>query len=86
MRPARKPAQSGVVSAGPGEPWSRAEGLLAVAAAEQEDEPLQVAVQLLDAVGGVAGEFFQRCGEAGGVAGEPLAEELPVSRRVRRRR
>src|SRR5215470_1376001 len=55
--------------------WKAEQGL-AVAAAEQEGEPFQVLTQLGDAVGGVADEFFQRCGEAGGVAGEPLAEEL----------
>jgi len=38
--------------------------LLAVAAAEQEDEPLQVTVQFVQAVGGVADELFQRGGTA----------------------
>src|SRR5215470_2901324 len=55
--------------------WKAEQGL-AVAAAEQEGEPFQVLTQLGDAVGGVADEFFQRCGQPGGVAGEPPAEEL----------
>jgi hypothetical protein len=66
--------------AGPGHgPSSRrigAEQGLAVVAAEQEDEPVQVLAQLADVVGGVADELFQRGAEAGGVAGQPLAEEL----------
>ena len=49
---------------------------LAVAAAKQEDEPLQVLAQLREAVGGVADELFQRGTEAGGVAGQSAAEEL----------
>jgi hypothetical protein len=49
---------------------------LAVAAAEQEGEPLQVAAQLGQAVGGVADELCQGVAQAGGVAGQPLAEEL----------
>ena len=49
---------------------------LPVAAAEQEDEPLQVAAQLGQAVGGVADELCQGVAQAGGVAGQPLAEEL----------
>jgi hypothetical protein len=49
---------------------------LAVAAAEQEDEPLQVITQLGQAVGGVADELCQGVAQAGGVAGQPLAEEL----------
>jgi hypothetical protein len=49
---------------------------LAVAAAEQEDEPLQVITQLGQAVGGVADELCQGFAQAGGVAGQPLAEEL----------
>jgi hypothetical protein len=53
-----------------------AEQGLAVAAAEQEDEPLQVASQLGQAVGGVADELCQGVAQAGGVAGQPLAEEL----------
>ena len=54
------PARPGVVSARPrGEAWSWAEEGLAVAAAEQEDEPFQVLVQLGNPVGGVAGEVFQ---------------------------
>jgi hypothetical protein len=43
-----------------------AEQGLAVAAADQEDKPLQVRAQLADAVGGVAGELFQGGGQAGG--------------------
>src|SRR5258707_460211 len=54
----------------------RAEQVLAVAAAEQEGEPVQVVAQLLDAVGRVAGKLFQGRGQAAGVAGEPVAEEL----------
>jgi hypothetical protein len=34
---------------------------------EQENEAVQVAVHLLDAVGGVADELLQRCTEAAGV-------------------
>jgi len=49
---------------------------LAVAAAGQEDEPVQVATQLGQAVGGVADELCQGIPQAGGVAGQPLAEEL----------
>src|SRR5262249_21344616 len=61
----------------PGGTWRReAEQGLAVAAAEQEDEPLQVAAQFVQAVGGVADELCQGGGQAGGVAGQPLAEEL----------
>ena len=78
MRPARKPAQSVVGSAGRGS-RSWAEELLAVAAAEQEDEPLQVTVQFVQAVGGVANELCQRGAEAAGVTVQPFAEELPVT-------
>jgi hypothetical protein len=42
----------------PAGPWSWAEELLAAAAAEQEDEPVQVLAKLGQAVGGVAGELF----------------------------
>lgn len=52
---------------------------LAVAAAEQKDKARQVLAQLVDAVGGMADELFQRCGETGGVAGQPAAEELHIS-------
>lgn len=48
---------------------------IAVAAAEQEDEAVDVVAQVLDAVGGVADKLFQRCAEAAGVAGQPLTEE-----------
>jgi len=53
--------------------------LLAVAAAEQEDEPLRVGAQVLEAVSGVTGELFQGDGQPGGVAVQPLAEELQHS-------
>ena len=49
---------------------------IAVASAEQEDEPLQIAAQVLDPVGGVAHELFQGSGQAARVVGQPLAEEL----------
>jgi hypothetical protein len=49
---------------------------LAVAAAEQEEEALQVAAEVLEAVGGVACEFFQGGGQAGGVTSQPAGEEL----------
>jgi len=41
--------------------------VFAVAAAEQEDEPLQVTAQVVQAVGGVADELCQRGAEAAGV-------------------
>jgi hypothetical protein len=50
--------------------------LLAVAAAEQEDEPLQVTAQFVQAVGGVANELCQRGAGAVGVTVQPLAEKL----------
>jgi hypothetical protein len=50
----------------------RAEERFSVAAAEQEDKALQVGVQVLEAIGGVAGELFQRGAEAGGVAGPAI--------------
>jgi hypothetical protein len=37
----------------------------AVVAAEQEDKTVQVLAQLREAVGGMADELFQRCGQAG---------------------
>jgi hypothetical protein len=52
--------------AGPGA-WSWTEELLAVAAAEQEGEPLQVAAQFAQAVGGVADELCQGGAEAAGI-------------------
>jgi len=78
-RSRRSPANEPVTS-----PFSRAWQLiagkaeqgLAVAAAEQEDEPLPVAAQLGQAVGGVADELCQGVAQAGGVAAQPLAEEL----------
>jgi len=54
----------------------RAEERCAVVVAEQEAEAVQVLAQLAGAVGGVAGEVFQRCAKAGGVTGQPAAEEL----------
>ena len=53
--------------------------LLTVAAAEQEDEAVQVVAQVLDAVAGVADELLQRCAEAAGVAGQPLARKESIS-------
>jgi hypothetical protein len=53
-----------------------AEQVLAVAAAEQEDEALQILAQLREAVSGVADELFQRWAEAAWVVGQPVAEEL----------
>ena len=53
-----------------------AEEGLAVAAAEQEHKTLRVGAQLREAIGGVADKVFQRWAEAGGVAVQPLAEEL----------
>jgi hypothetical protein len=52
------------------------EELFAVASAQQEGEPAQVAAQLLDAVGAVADVFLQRCREVIWVAGEPAGEEV----------
>jgi hypothetical protein len=54
----------------------RAEQRLAAAAAEQEDEPFQVLEQPANGMGGVASELFQAGAETGGVARQPLAEEL----------
>ena len=53
-----------------------AEQGLAVVAAEQEDEPVQVLAQLAGVVGGVADELFQQGAEAPPVAGQPPAQEL----------
>ena len=53
-----------------------AEQFLAVGAAEEEGEAVQVLAELGRAVGGVADEVEQRCCEAGGVAGEPAGDEL----------
>jgi hypothetical protein len=55
----------------------RAENGLAVAAAEQEDEPVQVLSQLVGVVCGMADEVFQRRAEAAWVSLEPVGEELP---------
>ena len=41
-----------------------------------EDEPLQVTVQFVQAVAGVANELCQRAAEAAGVTVQPLAEKL----------
>jgi len=53
-----------------------AEQGLAVAAAEQEDEPFQVLAQLADAVGGMTHEVVQGGAKPGGIAGQPAGEEL----------
>jgi hypothetical protein len=53
-----------------------AEEWFAVVDAEQEGEAVQVGAQLGGAAGGVTGEIFQRCGEAAGVAGQPIFEEV----------
>ena len=53
-----------------------AEQGLAVVAAEQEGEPVQILAQLADVVGGVADELFQGGAEAARIAGQPPAEEL----------
>jgi hypothetical protein len=58
-----------------------AEQGLAVAAAEQEDEPLQVITQLGQAVGGVADELCQGVAQAGGVAGQQTRTTESVYRR-----
>jgi hypothetical protein len=50
----------------------RAEQGLAVAAAEQEDEPFQVITQLGQAVGGVADELCQGLAQAGGGRGPAI--------------
>ena len=47
----------------------RAEQELAVAAAGHEGEALPVIAQLAEAVGEMADELFQRCGQARGIAG-----------------
>src|SRR5262249_26348841 len=69
---------------GPGKPWSGAEQRLAVAAAEQENEGLRGGAQLREAVGGVADEVLEGGAEAGGVAAQPLAEELQDLRELSR--
>jgi hypothetical protein len=58
------------------ESWLRPEERLAIGAAEQEDEALQILAQLREAVSGVADELFQRWAEAAWVVGQPVAEEL----------
>src|SRR6266849_8936005 len=52
-----------------------AEQVLAVAFAEQEDEPVQVTAQVRGGIGGMPGEPGQRGFQAAGVAGQPLADE-----------
>jgi hypothetical protein len=56
-------------SAGPGPRRRRA-------AAGQEGEALQVIAQLVEAVGGMAGELFLRCGRTCAIAGQPAREKL----------
>lgn len=81
MRPARKPARSVVGSAGRGS-RSWAEELLAVAAAEQKDEPLQVTVQFVQAVGEVASELFPvRAAGAGYLSHNAPGRRLPCAER-----
>jgi hypothetical protein len=58
---------------------SWAEELLTVAAAEQEDEAFQVLAQLGQAVGGVANELFQGCGEAGGSRASQPSRNCSIS-------
>ena len=48
----------------------------AITAADQEDEPFQVAAELAKAVAGVAGELFQGSAEPGRVTGQPAGKEL----------
>jgi hypothetical protein len=68
--------RSGLVAVtGPDLPGQGRTGL-AVVAAEQEGEPVQVLAQFADVVGGVADELLQGGAEAAPVAGQPLAEEL----------
>jgi hypothetical protein len=62
------PAQrAGLVIASPGR--AGAEQGLAVVAAEQEGEPVQVLAQLADVVGGMADELLQGGAEAPPIAG-----------------
>src|SRR6266702_1919861 len=63
----------------------RAEEGLAVASAEEEDKPLQVAAKVLDAVGGVTGELCQRMRPGGRSRGGASRCGTAASRRVRRR-
>src|SRR5436309_3822920 len=53
-----------------------AEQGLAVIAAQQEREPVQVLAQLADVVGGMTDELPQGGAEAAPIAGQPPAEEL----------
>ena len=57
-----------------------AEQGLAVVAAEQEGEPVQVLAQLADVVCGVAHTVGQRGAEPAGVAGQLAAEESQQSK------
>ena len=59
-----------------------AEQRLAVAAAKQEDKPLQVITQLDQAVGGVADGLCQGVAQAGGAAGHPAPKVWAVLRKV----
>src|SRR6266513_2618817 len=52
-----------------------AEEVLAVAAAEEEGEAVQVGAECVESVGGVADVGQQRRGEGGGVGGEPAGDE-----------
>jgi hypothetical protein len=54
------------------------EQLLAVGAAEQQHEALQILAQLGNAVGGVANGLCQRRTEAGRVPSEPRVKPLSV--------
>src|SRR5215469_2109318 len=63
-------ARRSVPSASPGKAWSWAEEGFALAAADQEGEPLQVAARFAQAVGGVAGELCQGGGQAAWVLGQ----------------
>src|SRR5215469_15548594 len=44
---------------------------------EEEDEPVQVLAQLVDAVGGAANDVFHGCAKPAGIAAHPLADEPP---------
>jgi hypothetical protein len=52
---------------------------LAVVAAEEEGEAVQVGADCVQSVGGVADVGQERWGEGGGVGGEPAGDELGVS-------
>jgi hypothetical protein len=63
------PAGPGVGSAGRGRTLYGPKKELAVAAAEQQGEPVRVPAQPIDVAGGVASELPQGRGQACGVAG-----------------